>query len=147
MKDTAAQTGRSERSVELDAERGEKIADDVKDAIAGTPLDKGNVLDELKQLPPEQQRERVKEKQAASTKPKAPKGKPAKPLLQGTKLTEEERTERDRTRLNKAWEPVRTAWNEACLPAQREFVRKLARDLNAEIKFAGETAKAPPPSL
>ena len=54
---------------------------------------------------------------------------------------------RDRTRLNKAWEPVRAACNEACPPAQREFVRKLARDLNAEIKFAGETAKAPPPSL
>ena len=50
---------------------------------------------------------------------------------------------KSRTRLNKAWEPVRAAWNEACLPAQREFVRKLARDLNAEIHFAGEVMKPP----
>ena len=147
VEDTADRTGRSKSTIALEAERGGKIADDVLDALAGTPHAKGSVLDELKRLTHEQQREKVKELQAAKSKPKAPKGKPAKPLPKGIKLTEEQKTVRDRTRLNKAWEPVRTAWNEACLPAQREFVRKLARDLNAEIKFAGETAKAPPPSL
>ena len=78
VEDTAAQTGRSQRSIELDAERGEKIVDDAMQSVIGTPLDKGVVLDELKQLPPEQQRERVKKLQAAPPKPKVkqpPKGK------------------------------------------------------------------------
>jgi hypothetical protein len=66
---------------------------------------------------------------------------------EGIKLTEEEKTVRDRTRLNKAWEPLRAAGSEACLPAQREFVRKLARDLDAEIHFAGEVMRPPPLSL
>jgi ParB family chromosome partitioning protein len=76
--DTAAKTGRSERSIERDAERGEKIASDVLEEVSGTPLATGQTLDELKKLPPEQQRERVKEKKAAPAKPRAnrtPKGK------------------------------------------------------------------------
>jgi len=54
--DTAAKTGRSERSVQLDAERGEKVAEDILADIAGTSLDKGTELDALKNLPPAEQR-------------------------------------------------------------------------------------------
>jgi hypothetical protein len=56
---TAKTLGRSERAVQLDAERGEKIAPDVLDRVAGTHLDKNRYLDELKGLPHKEQRERV----------------------------------------------------------------------------------------
>lgn len=49
--DTAARTGKSERAVQLDAERGEKIAPEVLQEIQGTDLDKGVVLDRLAKQP------------------------------------------------------------------------------------------------
>ena len=54
--DTAAQTGRSERSVQMDAARGEAIAEDVLSVVKGTDFDLGNNLDALAKLPIEQQR-------------------------------------------------------------------------------------------
>ena len=49
--DTAAKTGRSERDVQRDTERGENIPKDVLKDIAGTSLDKGVVLDALAKAP------------------------------------------------------------------------------------------------
>ena len=43
--DTAAKTGQSERKVQRDAERGDKVAADVLDAVRGTGLDTGANLD------------------------------------------------------------------------------------------------------
>ena len=62
-------------------------------------------------------------------------------------LTEEQRLSRDRKNFKATWKAVLPVWVEACLSAQKEFVRTLARDLNAEIHFAGEVAKPPPLSL
>ena len=45
--DTAAKTGKSERSIQMDAARGAAIAEDVLQEIAGTELDKGVVLDRI----------------------------------------------------------------------------------------------------
>src|SRR3954467_3188725 len=53
--DTAAHTSRSERAVQLDAARGEKIAEDVLEAVKGTAFDLGTNLDALAKLPVEQQ--------------------------------------------------------------------------------------------
>jgi hypothetical protein len=53
--DTAATSGRSERAVQRDAERGEKVIDEVVDMIRGTPLDTGVYLDRLKRLTPNEQ--------------------------------------------------------------------------------------------
>jgi ParB-like chromosome segregation protein Spo0J len=53
--DTAAKTGQSERSVQRDAERGEKIIPEVMDMIRGTKLDTGMYLDKIKNLPPNEQ--------------------------------------------------------------------------------------------
>lgn len=58
--DTAKATGKSERAVQLDAERGEKITPEAHQLIVGTKLDKGIYLDQLKRVEPEQQVERVK---------------------------------------------------------------------------------------
>lgn len=54
-KATAQATGQSERTVQRDAERGEKVVDEALDLIRGTKLDTGTYLDKLKRLPPNEQ--------------------------------------------------------------------------------------------
>ncbi|MHB2265684.1 ParB N-terminal domain-containing protein [Aliihoeflea sp. PC F10.4] len=57
---TAAATGRSERAVQLDAERGEKVIPEALNMVRGTKLDTGAYLDKLKRLPPNDQVHAVK---------------------------------------------------------------------------------------
>ena len=52
---TAAATGQSERVIQRDAERGEKVIPEVLDFVKGTRLDTGAYLDKLKRLPPSEQ--------------------------------------------------------------------------------------------
>lgn len=54
-KTTAAVTGQSERTVRLDAERGEKVIEEVLAMIRDTKLDTGTYLDKLKKMPPNEQ--------------------------------------------------------------------------------------------
>jgi ParB-like chromosome segregation protein Spo0J len=51
---TSEATGRSERAVQRDARRGEVLGDDALAKVARTSLDKGEELDALVKLPPEQ---------------------------------------------------------------------------------------------
>lgn len=53
--ETAKATGKDERSVRRDAERGEKVIPEVIDLIRGTKLDTGVYLDKLKKLTPNDQ--------------------------------------------------------------------------------------------
>ena len=53
--DTAAKTGQSERVVQRDAERGEKVCDEAMALIRNTRLDTGRYLDGIKNLSPEEQ--------------------------------------------------------------------------------------------
>lgn len=53
--ETAKVTGQNERTVQLHAERGEKVIDEVLDLIRGTRLDTGTYLDKIKRLPPNEQ--------------------------------------------------------------------------------------------
>jgi ParB-like chromosome segregation protein Spo0J len=53
--DTAKATGNSERVVQRDAERGEKVLPEVMDLIRGTKLDTGAYLDKLKSMPGSEQ--------------------------------------------------------------------------------------------
>jgi hypothetical protein len=53
--DTAKATGVSERIVQLNAERGEKVLTEVLDLIKGTSLDTGTYLDKLKKMPGSEQ--------------------------------------------------------------------------------------------
>lgn len=50
--ETAKVTGQNERTVQLHAERGEKVIDEVLEMIRGTKLDTGTYLDKLKRLLP-----------------------------------------------------------------------------------------------
>ena len=125
--DTAAKTGRSERSVALEAERGANIAPDVLDEIEGTPLDKGRVLDDLKKLSHEKQREAVKAMQVANVKRIADKYIP-EPAANGAPDASAELT-----RLLKAWTPVREAWKSARKEAQAQLLEVIAHDCNVTI--------------
>lgn len=61
---TAELTGRSEKSIYKDTQRGEKIIPEVLDMIAGTVLDNGLFLDKIKGFPPNDQY-RVAERELA----------------------------------------------------------------------------------
>jgi hypothetical protein len=53
--ETAKATGKDERSVRRDDERGEKVIPEVLEMISGTKLDTGTYLDRIKNLPPNEQ--------------------------------------------------------------------------------------------
>ncbi|PWE52763.1 hypothetical protein DEM27_28575 [Metarhizobium album] len=53
--ETAAATGQSQRTVQRDAERGQKVIPEVLNLVAGSKLDNGAYLDKLKRLPPNEQ--------------------------------------------------------------------------------------------
>ena len=76
-KATADATGRDERSVRRDAERGEKVLPEVHNQLRGTKLDTGVYLDKLKNLPGDEQRA-VVARDLSSDRPAAPRAKPAK---------------------------------------------------------------------
>ncbi len=82
--DTAETTGRAERSVQRDAERGEKILPVVMSKIIGTKLDTGTFLDEIKELPNNEQvafvRRCLKRKNPTPKKSKSSSRKPADKL-------------------------------------------------------------------
>lgn len=101
--DTSLKTGRSERIVQMDAERGAKIADDVIQVIRGTKLDKGVYLDKLKNLSAEEQISKVKAD--LLNKPKAP--------------VETE------TVKQKQVNALMSAWNRAGEEARNEFLDKI----------------------
>jgi ParB family chromosome partitioning protein len=73
---TAKATGRSERVVQRQAERGEKISERVVSMIRGTHLDKGAYLDQIKDLGPKEQEARVQRELAAPRKPISPAPEP-----------------------------------------------------------------------
>jgi ParB-like chromosome segregation protein Spo0J len=76
--DTADKTGVTERTIQRDAERGEKILEEVLEAIPGTSLDSGVELDALIKLTPEKQQElaeKIKAGQDVSARPGVTPGK------------------------------------------------------------------------
>lgn len=70
--ETSEATGRSERAVQRDAERGEKISERALAAISGTHLDTGTYLDKIKKLGPAEQEARVMRELAAPRAPVSP---------------------------------------------------------------------------
>lgn len=82
--DTAAATGQSERAVQRDAERGEKMSDEALALIKGTRLDTGRYLDSIKNLSPADQVAKVQADLAppseVTDEPDAPPAGPAQPI-------------------------------------------------------------------
>lgn len=79
--DTAAKTGRAERTIRRDAERGEKVCTIALELVQGTKLDTGAYLDALKNLSPEDQVAKVKADLVAPV-PKAAAQPEPKPTLE-----------------------------------------------------------------
>ena len=95
-KETAERTGQSERTVQVDAARGEKIDTEVLQDVQGTDLDKGVILDEIAKAPKNEQKAKVEqiktERKAKAEAPKEPKAKPVS--TPDDDKTEEERIAR-----------------------------------------------------
>lgn len=69
---TASATGQKERTVQLHAERGQKISERALSLVQGTHLDTGTFLDKIKSLGPKEQEARVQRELAAPRKPISP---------------------------------------------------------------------------
>lgn len=67
--ETASATGKDKRTIQRDAERGEKVVPEAMNKIAGTKLDTGAYLDRIKNLPPDEQ---VKAVERDVVAPRAP---------------------------------------------------------------------------
>lgn len=119
--DTAARTGQSERSVQRDAERGEKVAEDVLDMLAGRPEATGAMLDRLKRLPPDQQRAHAKALLAG----KAP--KPVPPARE---------PHNDFEAVQKQVDSLMRAWNAAGPEAREQFLERIDRPVFDQTRAA-----------
>lgn len=112
--DQAANTGVAERTVRLDAERGEKIADAALDLIKNTKLDTGKYLDTLKALPVSEQ---IKTAKRDLAKPKKKK-KSNVVRIADPPLDDEDAKERQVAALM-------SAWNKASAEARQEFLERI----------------------
>lgn len=103
--DTAAKTGKHERTIQLDAERGGKVAEPILQEIAGTDLDKGVVLDRLKKA--------KDQKAELETIRKERKTKPVKPAP--APLNDIETEEQWLTAIMRVWNRGAPQWRERFL--------------------------------
>lgn len=103
--ETATAIGVSERAVQRDAERGERVIDDVLNLVKGTPLDTGTYLDKLKRMPPNDQVTAAKRDLAFAKKTQREAGPAFK-----AKVKFKRQLEALRTQWDKSPEDVRTAF-------------------------------------
>lgn len=118
---TAAATGRDERSVQRDAERGEKVYSGAFALIKGTPLDTGAFLDKLKKLPPSEQMVVVKRELAwLKQQDRDRKAGIARRVVKvaDEPLNDEEAREKQVAALM-------AAWNKASKEAREEFMARI----------------------
>ncbi len=109
---TAAVIGKTERTVQRDAERGEKISDRALALVRGSRLDTGEYLDKLKKLPHDEQVAKV---QRDRTQPVQAR-KPVK--IADDPLSDMESQERQVAALM-------AAWNRASPDARQEFLQRI----------------------
>jgi ParB family chromosome partitioning protein len=115
---TAKATGKSERLVQLNAERGEKVIDEALDLIRGTELDTGTYLDKIKKLSPNDQVTAVnRDLLLARRNERAAKSNAALKLAD-TPLNDFEAKEKQVAALM-------SAWNRASPEAREEFMGRI----------------------
>jgi hypothetical protein len=117
--ETAKATGQSERTVQRDTERGEKILPEVMEMIRGTKLDTGTYLDKLKKMPGSEQYRaasrdllhlRTQERQALSAR---------------TKIKLADAPLNDDAAREKQVAALMSAWNRASAEARQEFMERI----------------------
>jgi ParB family chromosome partitioning protein len=103
VEETAAASGRAERSIRRDAERGAKISDEALRLVAGTALNTGSFLDKLKRVSESNQVSHVERALADM-----PAKKPARALS-------------DAEAVEKQFQAIVSAWNRAGTEAREQF--------------------------
>jgi len=116
---TAALTGQSERLIQLNAERGQKILPEVLDMIRGTKIDTGTYMDKLKTMPGSDQFKAAQrdllhlrhlDRQAVSARSKI--------KIADAPLNDDAAQERQVAALM-------SAWNKASAEARQEFLERI----------------------
>jgi len=110
--DTATATGQSERKVQLDAERGSKVADKALDLVKGTKLDTGIYLDKLKTMPVTEQIKKVR-------------GDLARPPAQRKVIRIADAPLDDEDAKERQVAALMAAWNKASAEARAEFLERI----------------------
>lgn len=110
--ETAAATGKSERAVQRDAERGSKVIGEVIDMITGTKLDTGTYLDKLKRLSPNEQVMAAKRDLAFQRRNE-------KPMKQAPAPQSQEEVKEAQVAA------LMSAWNKAGQEAREEFLSRI----------------------
>lgn len=121
-KATAAVTGSAERTVRLDAERGEKVYEGAFALIKGSALDTGTFLDKLKKASPSEQMVMVKRELQwlkQQQRENAKKGIARRVV----KLADEPLTDEDAREKQVA--ALMAAWNRASAEARTEFLERI----------------------
>lgn len=123
-KATAAVTGQSERTVRLDAERGEKVCDQAMTLLRGTSLDTGTYLDRIKNLQPSEQVHAVKRDLAfARQQAREAEQRKASGIARRFKAADEPLNDDDAREKQVA--ALMAAWNKASAEARQEFLTRI----------------------
>lgn len=116
--DQATATGKDERTVRRDAERGEKVLPEVLDMIRGTKLDTGTYLDKLKKMPGSEQYRAAERDLAHLKQQERAKLRPSSMKVADIPLDDEAAKERQVAALM-------SAWNKASSEARQEFLERV----------------------
>lgn len=116
--ETAKATGQSERTVQRDTERGEKILPEVMEMIRGTKLDTGTYLDKLKKMPGSEQYRAASRDLLHLRNQERQAGARAKIKIADAPLTDEAAREKQVAALM-------SAWNRASAEARQEFWERI----------------------
>lgn len=116
--ETAHATGKDERTVRRDAERGEKVLPEVLDMIRGTKLDTGTYLDKLKKMPGSEQYRAAERDLAHLKQQERAKLRPSSMKVADIPLDDEAAKERQVAALM-------SAWNKASAEARQEFLERV----------------------
>ena len=119
---TAAVTGQSERAVQRDAERGEKVYEGAIAIIKGTALDTGVFLDKLKKLTPSEQVV-VAKRELAWLKQQQRENAKKGIARRVVKIADEPLTDEDAREKQVA--ALMAAWNKASAEARQEFLERI----------------------
>lgn len=114
---TAKATGQSERAVQRDAERGEKVYEGAFALIKGTPLDTGVFLDKLKKLTPSEQMVVAKRELAYLKQQQRESAK--KGIARRVRVVEEPLS--DEEAIDKQFAAIVSAWDRAGPEARQRF--------------------------
>jgi len=110
---TSEATGKSERAIRLELERGQKITDRALAMIKGTALDKGTELDKLKRIDADKQEEWVKRRLEFEAKEREAK----RPRVKDSEDVEEDQRRALLNAWNRANESVRQWFRDEILDA------------------------------